>query len=199
MVNENICCKHCGSTQYVKAGKFVDGRQRYKCKNCQSFFLWETKQRKGNKPIPDNIKCRNCDSVNLIRAGKSPDGRQMYKCKDCNFVMTWGGVKKAAKPSSSILPSDISGITCKKCKSVNIVKAGLRTDGRQKYRCKTCQCTFTWETKVRKKIIVPEDAVCNKCGKNTNVIGRGKNMGKQLFYCKDCGISFTYSEPEEEE
>lgn len=193
----NICCKKCGSVQYVKAGKYVDGRQRYKCNACHSFFVWEVKQRKGYKAISDEIQCRNCNSKNLVRAGKASGGRQIYQCKDCTYKMTWDSMTARTKNQSytmtdvrkSSTPNDIQ---CTRCDSGNVVKAGRREDGRQKYLCRDCHCTFTWETKNRNKISIPEDAKCSKCGTNENLIGRGTCNGNQLFYCKKCGLTVTY-------
>ena len=41
----SVICKHCGSSEYVRAG-FSRGIQRYKCKNCNKIFISGDRRRK---------------------------------------------------------------------------------------------------------------------------------------------------------
>ena len=83
----NIKCPSSGSEQCKKAGKAKDGRQKYRCHNCNR---WHTQNPKRiiirNEKV--GIKCPKCQSKNIKKGSKTQKGKQTYNCKNCrkNFI-----------------------------------------------------------------------------------------------------------------
>lgn len=78
----NIECPQCGSKQYKKGGKAIDGRKRYKCQNCNKWYMENPKHIVVREKVV-GIKCPRCQSENITKGGKYQTGKQAYKCKDC--------------------------------------------------------------------------------------------------------------------
>ena len=190
----DIHCRKCQGTNISKAGRNPDGRQIYKCKTCQSSFMWDLKREKLS-PINKDIYCRMCNGKNIVRAGKRPDGRQIYKCKDCVSFFMWDRKQRTTPINKDIV--------CRSCGSTNLMRSGKTTDGRQIYQCKDCEYRMTWLTMCNtpsrrtnentQKSEIPEDVYCKKCGSRDALVKSGKRKdGRQRYKCKECVYAFTW-------
>ena len=80
--NDEIECPDCQSNNYWKYGKFRDGRQKYKCKNCQRAFtrLSLTKEKIYGKLVPEISpqEMKLLDYWDLRVFGKKPAAKGSY-------------------------------------------------------------------------------------------------------------------------
>ena len=85
---------------------------------------------------------------------------------------------------------------CPRCGSEDLQKKGKRA-GRQRFRCKTCSCSFTEgipykEAPAYKKLAMK----CSRCG-SIHIVRDGKlEDGAQRYLCKDCNLRFSENSTE---
>jgi transposase-like protein len=53
--NLKICCYHCGSREFTKAGKNKKEEQRYRCKDCKRKFIKNAKLQNRNLPLSEDV------------------------------------------------------------------------------------------------------------------------------------------------
>ena len=92
------------------------------------------------------MKCPNphCNSEDVIKKGKTNlTNIQRYHCKKCNLNFSERDGRKnryKALNNKRYLP------ICKKCNTnKDVIKFGKTFSGKQRYKCKVCQITFSYD------------------------------------------------------
>lgn len=166
-------CIYCNSENTQKSGHYVDGRQRYRCKDCHHVF--------GEDTIPkeklDKV-CPYCGSTRMRKAGHNKSGSQRYYCNDCK--------RKSSDNEVQIFFEEINtDIECPYCHSHKLKKGGHLKSGAQRYICKDCNKYFSDKTEIKKDLGI----ICPHCG-SKDVGTSGVDKGKQRYRCKSCKRRF---------
>jgi len=76
---------------------------------------------------------------NFFKRGVTESGKQRYCCRECGFVTV--GEREKRK-------SNVEHLTCKKCNTKSVVMNGTYNSYklRQRFYCKNCKRTFSYES-----------------------------------------------------
>jgi transposase-like protein len=77
------CCPSCSSKNTNHGGRTLDGRYRWRCKDCKKYWRDSPKDIHETTIEGDRPPCPSCQSAKILGAGKTRDDRQLWKCLDC--------------------------------------------------------------------------------------------------------------------
>lgn len=137
-------CSRCGSNNVVRDGKLQDGAQRYICKDCNLRF-----SDNSSESLTTSWECPYCGHT-LVYSGYGKLGQREYRCNNCK--RSCSGDQVTGQPIKRVYFSETNtDVTCPVCNSLNVRKAGISKDGRQKFVCKDCHKGFMHDYKLKPK------------------------------------------------
>lgn len=188
----NKICSRCGSTHIVRDGKLQDGAQRYLCKECNLRF-----SDNSSENLTTTWKCPYCGHP-LVYAGHGKLGQREYRCNACK--KSCSGDQITGKPIKRVYFSETNtNIKCPTCGSLNIKKAGVSKDGRQKFICKECNKGFMHNYKLQPKPTGLKQIVIKEILKGKNLRKVSLSTGYSERYVREFMEAYYNSETISEE